>query len=572
MNSITATTTSRIFVASDLRIDSWADIEGYYNDLNKRPINSIEDFHTWLAHRSELEAVIQEDLGWRYIHMTCDTTNLDFANSFNAFVTEVEPKISPENNKLNLKFLSCPFVDTLKGTAFNNYLRSVKMQVELFREANIPLIAELQQKQQQFGTIAAAQTITVDGKEITMQQAGVYLKNPDRKKREEVYYLISSRRLLDKDKLDTLFSELLALRNQIALNAGFKNYRDYMFAAMCRFDYTVADCEEFHESIKQEILPLCNQMDQDRKNALGYQTLRPWDMDVDVSGKPSLKPFANAKDLVEKTIECFNAIDSGLADCIKLLKNLSRLDLDSRIGKAPGGYNYPLYETGVPFIFMNSSGLLRDLVTMVHEGGHAVHSVLTHDLKFVDFKNFPSEVAELASMSMELFTMQHWNTFFDNEDDLNRAKREHLEDVIGMLPWIAVVDKFQHWIYLNPTHTAEERNKKFSEIFKEFGSNVVDWSSLESNVENIWKKQLHIFEVPFYYIEYGMAQLGAIAMWKNYQVNPSKTIEQYKAALSLGYTKTIPEIYATAGIKFDFSRENIKSLADFVNNELKKIR
>ncbi|HNR20137.1 MAG TPA: M3 family oligoendopeptidase [Bacteroidia bacterium] len=571
MDSLAIAAPQRKFVAADLKITSWSDIEGYFKELNSRQISSEDDLLKWLADRSELESVIQEDLGWRYIHMTCDTTNKEYAAEFNVFVSDIEPKIAPENNKLNLKLLACSFTENLKTSAYKNYLQSVKMQVDLFREENIPLIAELQQKQQQYGVIAGAQTVVVDGKEITMQQAGVYLKSPDRSKREQVYFLTSERRLKDKEKLDELFAELVVIRHRIAVNAGFKNYRDYMFAAMCRFDYTVQDCENFHASIKDEILPVCNQMDVLRKKELGYEVLKPWDMDVDVSGKPSLKPFSNADDLVAKTINCFNTIDPELAECIQLLKSLNRLDLDSRVGKAPGGYNYPLYETGVPFIFMNSSGLLRDLVTMLHEGGHAVHSVLTHKLGFMEFKSTPSEVAELASMSMELFTMEHWNIFFDDADDLKRAKREHLESLLEILPWIALVDKFQHWIYLNTGCTADERNKKFAELFAEFGSTVIDRTGLGSITENTWKKQLHIFEVPFYYIEYGMAQLGAIALWKNYKNNPLKTIAQYKAALSLGYTKSIPEIYAAAGIKFDFSKENIKSLAQFVQGELNSL-
>lgn len=571
MSSLIIAAPKRKFVADSLKIQSWNDIESYYNELNSRNINSDTELLTWLANRSELESVIQEDLGWRYIRMTCDTTNKEYANDFTIFVSDIEPQIAPENNKLNLKLLSSPFAEKLNTTAYKNYLRAVKMQVDLFREENIPLIAELQQKQQQYGVIAGAQTVVVDGKEITMQQAGVYLKSTDRNKREQVYFLTSERRLQDKEKLDALFAELVVLRNKIALNAGFKNFRDYMFASLCRFDYDVKGCENFHTSIKEEILPVCNQMDLLRKRELGYDLLKPWDMDVDVSGKPSLKPFANADDLVAKTIECFKTIDPELAECIQLLKSLNRLDLDSRVGKAPGGYNYPLYETGVPFIFMNSSGLLRDLVTMVHEGGHAVHSVLTHKLGFMEFKSTPSEVAELASMSMELFTLEHWHIFFENADDLKRAKKEHLESLLEILPWIAVVDKFQHWIYLNTNCTIDERNKKFTELFNEFGSTVVDRTGLENITENIWKKQLHIFEVPFYYIEYGMAQLGAIALWKNYKQNPKKTIEQYKAALSLGYTKSIPEIYTAAGIKFDFSKENIKSLAKFVKAELDKL-
>jgi oligoendopeptidase F len=246
-------------------------------------------------------------------------------------------------------------------------------------------------------------------------------------------------------------------------------------------------------------------------------------------------------------------------------------DVESRMGKAPGGYNYPLAETGAPFIFMNSANSLRDLTTMVHEGGHAIHTFLTADLELNDFKHCPSEVAELASMSMELISMDNWDVYFDNEEDLNRAKKEQLADVLKTLPWVAVIDQFQHWIYTNPDHNAADREAAFKQIYTRFGAGFADWTEYDQQFGNLWQKQLHLFEVPFYYIEYAIAQLGAIAVWKNYKENPTKALEQYLAALTLGYTKPMNEIYETAGIKFDFSAAYIKELAMFVKNELNKL-
>jgi oligoendopeptidase F len=276
-------------------------------------------------------------------------------------------------------------------------------------------------------------------------------------------------------------------------------------------------------------------------------------------------------DLVEKTISCFNRLDPFLGDCIKTMQKIKHLDLDSRVGKAPGGYNYPLSEIGIPFIFMNATSTLRDLVTILHEGGHAVHSIVTKDLELVDFRHTPSEVAELASMSMELISMDHWDVFFDNADDLKRAKKEHLEQIIQTLPWVAVIDKFQHWIYENPTHSLDERKEKWIEILEAFSDTETDWSGLENFKDYIWQKQLHLFEVPFYYIEYGFAQLGAIAVWKNYKEDPKKGLDGYLAALKLGYTRTIPEIYEAANIAFDFSREYISDLIAFVKREMERL-
>jgi oligoendopeptidase F len=382
---------------------------------------------------------------------------------------------------------------------------------------------------------------------------------------------ISERRFQDKNTLDELFNKLIGLRHKVAQNADFENFRDYKFTAMGRFDYTPQDCFDFHESTQKEIVPILNQLASDRKEKLGLAELKPWDKAVDPTNKAPLVPFTNTSDLIEKTIECFNRLDPFLGECIKTMRKIKHLDLESRVGKAPGGYNYPLSEIGIPFIFMNATSTLRDLVTILHEGGHAVHSIVTKDLELVDFKHTPSEVAELASMSMELISMDHWNVFFENEDELKRAKKGHLEQIIQTLPWVAIIDKFQHWIYENPEHTIEERKTKWNEIFSTFSDTMTDWTGLEKFKDYFWQKQLHLFEVPFYYIEYGFAQLGAIAVWKRSKEDPKKGLDGYLAALKLGYTKSIPEIYKAANIEFNFSQEYIGELIDFVQVEMRKL-
>ena len=317
--------------------------------------------------------------------------------------------------------------------------------------------------------------------------------------------------------------------------------------------------------------PSLKKVTEEKKERLGYKQLKPWDSAVDASGKAPLKPFQSGEDLLEKSIECFNRIDPYFGDCLQTMKEMGQLDLVSRKGKSPGGYNYPLMETGVPFIFMNATSTLRDMVTLMHEGGHAVHSFLTRDLDLVYFKNTTSEVAELASMAMELISMDQWDLFFENEDDLKRAKKEHLEQVIETLPWVAIIDKFQHWIYENPTHSIEERTKEWEKILSEFSSGITNWEGQEKFRAYMWQKQLHLYEVPFYYIEYAMAQLGAVAVWKNYKEDPEKGLNGYKNALKLGYTKTIPEIYEAANIKFDFSKEYIGELSSFLMKEIEAI-
>ncbi|KAB2858821.1 MAG: M3 family oligoendopeptidase [Flavobacteriales bacterium] len=561
----------RIFLPENLVIDSWEKLNSYFEDLKSREINSVKELEKWLKDRSELEAVLEEDMAWRYIKMNIDTTNTDLADSFSFLITEIEPKIAPYTNAFNLKLVNNQFLNDLDKETYHIYLRGIKKQIEIFREENIPLNTKLQEESQKYGAVSAAMTINYDGKELTLQQASNFLKNTDRKIREEVFYLINNRRLQDENELNTLYTELIKLRNQVAKNAGFANYRDYMFAALGRFDYEAKDCFNFHEAIEKEVVPVTNSFDVEKKQLLGVDALKPWDTAVDPTGKPALKPFEGGEELINKTITAFNRIKPYFGECLAIMKELKHLDLDSKKGKAPGGFNYPLHEIGVPFIYMNSVGSQRDLVTMVHEGGHAIHSFLTRNLALTGFKDTPSEVAELASMSMELLSMDYWDEFYTDETELKRAKKEQLEKALETLPWVASIDKFQHWVYENPTHTVEQRYAKWNDIMKAFGSNQVDWTGNEKALATLWQKQLHLYEVPFYYIEYGMAQLGAIAVWRNYKQNPDKAIEQYMAALKLGYTKSIKEIYQAAGIEFNFSQAYVKELVDFIIDELKKI-
>ena len=560
----------RIFVPQNLEI-KWENLEPLFNDLQQRPINSVDDLENWLKNRSELEAVLEEDFAWRYIRMTCDTTNEQLLADFQYFATEIEPKIAPISNELNKKFINSEYTAQLDKDKYFVFIRSVKKALELFREENVPLLTQLQVTQQRYQAITGAMSVTLDGKEYTLEQASVFLKDTDRSVRQKAWEAITARRLQDKDQLDELFNELLKLRHQVALNAGFENFRDYMFQSLGRFDYTPHDCYKFHAAIEREIVPALAKQAKKRKDALGVDALRPWDLDVDISGKPALKPFQNGQDLIDKSIACFEGLNPYIGERLKIMKANNLFDVESRKGKAPGGYNYPLAETGAPFIFMNSANTFRDLTTMVHEGGHAVHTFISSDLELNDFKHLPSEVAELASMSMELISMDKWDVFFDNEEDLKRAKRDQLKDVLKTLPWVAVVDQFQHWIYTNPNHTTQERKDAWKAIFEPFGNNFAEWHGYEEALENVWQKQLHIFEVPFYYIEYAIAQLGAIAVWKNYKENPEQGLENYLAALKLGYTKTIKEIYKTAGIRFDFSTEYVHELAKFVNKELENL-
>ena len=559
------------FLPEHFSLTDWATLEPYFIQLQNREINSSEDLEQWLKDMSEMEAFISEDACWRQVRMTCDTENKTLEEAFNFFFMEIQPKIQPYADILNKKLVECPFTKGLDQEKYFTYLRSVRKSIDLFREANIPLQAEAAVLQQQYGTIAGKMMIEHDGQEYTLQQAGKFLESEDRNIRETVYKKISERRLVDKEPLNELFSKLIALRHQVALNAGFSNYRDYKFAEMGRFDYKPASCFQFHEAVKKEVVPLVNQIYQEQQQRLGLDTMRPWDTEAEPAGIEPLRPFTDGRDLLDKSIKCLDALNPFFGDCLRKMDALNHLDLDSRKGKAPGGYNMPLAESGAPFIFMNAASQMSDLTTMVHEGGHAIHSFLAHGLELTGFKEYPTEMAEVASMSMELFTMDHWDVFFDNEEEMKRAKRHQLERVITIFPWIATIDKFQHWVYENPSHTVEERKENWLRILNEFATTAIDYSGLEAFRSYNWQRQLHLFEVPFYYIEYGIAQLGAIGMWKQYRDNPEKALENYMKGLSLGGTKTLPELYAAAGIDFDFSPEKISELMIFVKNELEKL-
>jgi len=562
----------RSFVDENLLIDSFESVENYLNTLLTKKIESKEELRQWLKDKSELEAVLEEDMAWRYIRMSIDTTNEEYSKAYNFFVSEIQPKLAPFDDKLNKKLMSCEYVNDLENdSAYKIYFRGVRSQLELYRDENVPIQAFLNQKSQEFGAISGAQSVEHKGETLTMPQASILLKEQDEALRKTIFEKIASRRSQDIDALNELFTVLIAKRTELAKNAGFENYRDYKFKDMGRFDYTKESCFDFHKAVEKHIVPLVKTIQKKKLIKLGKDQFRPWDTAVNPDGKAPLKPFKNGKEMLDGTISVFEHVNSKFADFLRTMQHMKHLDLESKPGKAPGGYNYPLYETGAPFIFMNSVGSHNDFTTMVHEGGHAVHSFLTHDLELTSFKSFPSEIAELASMTMELLTMNYWNDIYSKEDDLIRAQREQIEGTLTLLPWIAQIDAFQHWIYENPEHSLEERTAYWMQLNTRFGTGLVDWTGYEKILESSWQRQLHLFEVPLYYIEYGIAQLGALGIWKNSKSNTEQAVQDYTHAMTLGYTKSLPEVYETAGISFDFSSGHICNLAEFIESELEKL-
>jgi oligoendopeptidase F len=562
----------RKLLPADYTVTDWNGLEPFFKELIERTITNKAELEGWMADLSELEAVVSEDACWRQIKMTCDTTDKSLEEAFTYFCMEIQPKLQHYADALNKKLVNCPFTAALDHAAYHTYLRSVKKSIELFREENIPILAELSVLQQQYGAIAGKMTVEVEGKEYTLQQAAKFLENSDRKIREAVYYKIQERRKQDEQPMHDLYSSLIAKRHQIAINAGFENYRDYKFKELGRFDYTKEDCFQFHDAVKQYVLPLVNEIYSRKKQKLAIDILKPWDTEAEPAGIAPLKPFTTGEELYEKTVKCFDQLNPFFADCLRKMKEMNHFDLESRKGKAPGGYNCPLAESGAPFIFMNAAGQMSDVTTMVHEGGHAVHSFLAHPLKLSAFKEYPMEIAEVASMAMELFSMDHWQAFFENEADLKRAKEHQLERTITIFPWIAIIDQFQHWVYEHPQHTVEERTNEWMRILNDFSTSSIDYTGLDEFRKIGWQRQLHLFEVPFYYIEYGIAQLGAIGLWMQYKQNPNNALENYMNALSLGGTKTLPELYKAAGLEFNLTPAYIKTLMEFVKTEMDQLK
>ncbi|MCB0769198.1 MAG: M3 family oligoendopeptidase [Flavobacteriales bacterium] len=558
----------RNFLPETLVVSDWGSIAPYFRTLADREVDSAVELESWLRDLSELEAVLSEEGGWRYIRMSVDTRDKEAGSRYESFVMDVLPEVEKWTDRLQRKLMDIPYVENLKGEGYPVYFRGIREQLRIFREANVPIQAELRAMAQEYGVIIGAMSVEWKGEVITLPKAASILESPDREERQAIFERIAMRRALDREKLDGLFDRMIAKRKVVAVNAGFADFRDYMYSALGRFDHGPSDALAFHKSVEKDVVPVVDRLHTERKERLGLDGLRPWDLSVDPSGKPPLRPFRDVAELVVQTRKVFNELDPWFAECLSTMQTMGRLDLDSRDGKAPGGYNYPLHESGPPFIFMNAVGTTDDVITMVHEGGHAVHSFLTHSLPITGFKNFPSEVAELASMSMELLTMDHWHLIYPDPVDLKRAKREQLERVLTVLPWVATIDAFQHAVYTHPEWTMAERTEEWARTHRRFGGSVVDWSDLELERSMLWQKQLHLFEVPFYYIEYGIAQLGAIAVWRNYKRDPKKAVQQYKTALSLGYTRPLPEIYEAAGIRFDLSSNYVRELIGFVNDEL----
>jgi len=566
-SSLRVTRPARQYLPESFVLSDWNSLTPYVTDLSERDISAEEALKQWLEDLNEFEAVLQEDFGWRYIRMSTHTKDTEAAKAFQVFLETIAPKLEAVEHELHERYWTSPARAALDEGVFWNFNRGLAEDIALFREANLDLNAKIELRAQQYGTLVGDMTVMVEGETLTLQQAARYLESSDRAKRQEVWEKIATRRLRDKTTLNELFDELRTLRHQVATNANEPTFTDFMFRKLHRHDYGRAEAEAFHQTVEKVVKPAYEHWLTIRKERLGLTELRPWDLAVDPFGETPLAPFADADDFVAKAVVCLNNLQDGLGETLAAMKATGHLDLESRVGKAPGGYNYPLHETGVPFIFMNAVGVHNDLITLVHEAGHALHAFRTRELPYNFLKDVPSEVAELASMSMEFLSMEHWDIFYPNPNDLRRAKLQQLERAVSGLPWIACVDAFQTWLYDHPAHTAAQREAEWVRCYRRFHGETVSYEGFPDILANLWQRQLHLFEVPFYYIEYGFAQLGAYQVWQRYRQNPPQALADYLAALELGNRLSIGDTYARAGATFAPQPNDLRALFAWVQQE-----
>lgn len=558
---------SRHFLPENADLGNWSSLEPFFENLEKRELESRRDLEQWLADLSELSAAIGEESSARYIEMTCQTDNPELEKAYLHYVENVLPKTEPCYFRLSQKYLASPARQQLPQDRFFVFDRNRQNEVALFREENIALQTQDEVLSQQYQKMCGEWTVEFDGREQTLPQLTKVLEETNRDRRKAAWSAAVGRQLQDREKMEDIFDQMLQLRGQMAQHAGFPNYLEFQFRRLGRFDYTPEDCRQFHEAVEKEVMPLRRKLREKRKTALGLDALAPWDLDVDPHGRPPLRPFDGAAQLIDGTDRIFGAVAPEFARDFDVLKSRNLLDLESRKGKAPGGYQSTLDEARLPFIFMNAAGRNQDVFTLLHEGGHAFHALAYRNEPLHSYRNAPIEFCEVASMGMEMMACEHLDAFYP-ADDARRAREMHLEDILVLLPWITRVDAFQHWLYTHPGHTREERAAQWLELEKRFGDEL-EWPVEAAEWrECSWISKLHFFCVPLYYVEYGIAQLGALQLWVNYLANNRQAVESYRRALTLGNSQPLPRLFETCGIRFAFDAETIRPLVQKLEQAL----
>ncbi len=552
----------RHYLPADIRFE-WADLSRSFDELSARRLDSSADLERWMSDEAELDAFIYEQRTVRYIDNSRQTDNPEFARAYEQYTEELEPKIKVASFGLLKKYAGCEYRSSLPPATYGLEDRRRQNAVAIFRKENVELEREDSALSQKFQRTAGAMTVTFRGQERTLQQMSKFYEETDRAVREEAWRLADQRALKDRGVLDGIYDSMVELRDKEARNAGFDNYVRYIFAKKDRFDYTPEDCLEFHKAVEENIVPLSRELDKERQEKLGVDILRPWDLRVDPDGRPPLSPFEDASGLVKGAAKVLAQIDPQLSGYFARMAKLELLDLESRKGKAPGGYQEELAEVKLPFIFMNAAKRDNDVRTLLHECGHSFHTFLMREKGIPYFNggaNLSLEFAEVASITIEIVTREHYEGTIYDRDGARRSNREEAVSNVKLFAWVATIDAFQHWVYTHPGHTSEERARAWVETFSRF-CGLESYEGLDLSRAYRWQRQLHLFEVPFYYIEYGIALTGALGVWSRYREDRREAIEAYKGALSLGSAMPLPDLFGAAGLHWGFGRSEVSGYA-----------
>jgi oligoendopeptidase F len=548
------------------------EIKAAYEKLLHEEINSVRQLEDWLIRLSRLQEELEEGLSGHYIDFQCHSDSVEAKKQVEYDQIHIEPLIKTYTAQLDEKFLGSPFVEQLPTREYAQLVNSKRNAKELFRKENVDLEVEEDKLTTDYFEITGSLTVKWNGDEKSLSELSPYMEDKNRETRKKAMTLMFEAFHEKENDLQDIMSKLIRLREKKAANANTANYRDYMFKKYERFDYTPNDCARLADSVKKHVTPLKTELQRQHHEKLNVEDYRPWDRKGTPASEKTLIPFETRDELVSKAGGIFEKLDGRFAELLRIMDKKGMLDLTARKGKAPGGFCTTLPVTGTSFIFMNASKTHDDVVTLLHEMGHCIHNDFTQHFKLADYKETPMESAELASMSMELLTMDHWNYFYEDVEALKQAKRNHLQDIIDFLPLGIIIDQFQHWIYENPNHSENERKQKFRALQEYYDAGYVNWTGFENWQEISWLRILHIFEVPFYFIEYVIAQIGALQVFKQYRKDPEKTLENFTSALKLGSSVPLPDVYAAAGIKFDFSSEIIEELMLFLQEELEGLK
>lgn len=551
----------------------WSAFDAYFRDLLERDVSPANQ-QAWLADWSQLSALLDESGSMIYIQKALDTTDKEKEESFLAFIQNVVPKATVADQALKERFLLMETSEEVSA-GLETVIRNMQNQADLFRDENVPLQTKLRELGNEYDKITGAMSAEFDGQEKNLNQLRAHLTDKDRDSRELAWKTIMDLWQEGRDQLNAIYAEMLAIRHQVAINAGMDNFRDYIFRNYDRFDYTPVECFTFHEAIETVVVPAAARIYEKKRRRLGLDSLKPWDVDVDPSDDSPLKPYAGQDELIQKSLNIFEDVDPVLARHFAVMADENLLDLETRMGKALGGFCSTLSLRERPYIFMNGVGTHDDVQTLLHEGGHAFHVFESADLPYIWQKESPMEFAEVASMSMELLSAPYltkMNGGFYTDSEAARARIEHLEKTILFLPYMAVVDAFQHWVYENPEKAkdSDQCDTIWGSLWQRFMPGV-DYSGWEGVMESGWHRKLHIFQVPFYYIEYGMAQIGALQVWRNALQDQAGAVRNYRHALSLGGTKTLPELFAAAGAEFRFDTAMLSELMALVEKTIEEL-